>query len=258
MDHGLPETVARQLKEGEAVIGAALAERKGLRPGDEVVLQTPRGPARLRIADTAVSYTGGGLVVCLEWSVAHRLFGIDGADVFSVHADSGALAEVRPRLEALAREHGLLLHSAVEVRRMLDAAVAGVVGSLWGLLALGFVVAALGIANTLAMNVLEQTREIALLRVAGMSRRQVRRAILVQAVIMGILGLAGGAIAGLLTAYMIHLSLPPLLGRHFPFAASPWLIVGGSVVAMMLVLAAAWWPAQRAARLNLLTALHYE
>ena len=128
-----------------------------------------------------------------------------------------------------------MLHSALDVRRMFDAAVAGVVGSLWGLLALGFVVAAFGIANTLAMNVLEQTREIALLRVVGMTRRQVRRTILVQAVIMGIIGLAGGAIAGLLTAYMIHLSLPPLMGRHLTFAASPSLIAGCSVVALILV-----------------------
>jgi putative ABC transport system permease protein len=258
LEQGLPETVARQLRQGDVVVGAALAQRKGLRVGDRLVLGTPHGPAPLRIADTAVSYTGGGLVVCIEWSVAQRLFGGDGADAFVVHARADDLAAVRPRLEEVARQHGLLLHSALEVRRTLDAAVAGVVGSLWGLLALGFVVAALGIANTLAMNVLEQTREIALLRVVGMTRRQVRRTILVQAIIMGVLGLAGGLIGGLLTAYMIHLSLPSLLGRHLPFAASPALMAGGSVVAMLLVLAAAWWPAQRAARLNLLIALRYE
>ena len=107
------------------------------------------------------------------------------------------------------------------------------------------------------MNVLEQTREIALLRVVGMTRRQVRRTIFVQAIIMGVIGLAGGTIAGLLTAYMIHLSLPPLLGRHFPFAISPSLIVGCSR-RHAAVFAAAWWPAERAAGLNLLVALRYE
>jgi putative ABC transport system permease protein len=258
VEQGPPATVARRLEEGEVVVGATMAQRTGLRAGDHLVLQTPRGPVRARIADTVVSYTGGGLVVCIEWSVAQRLFGIDGADMFAVHAASDAVPEVRSRLEEFARQHGLILHSAVEVRRLFDAAVAGVVGSLWGLLALGFVVAVFGIANTLAMNVLEQTREIALLRVVGMTRLQVRRAILVQAMIMGIIGLAGGAIAGLLTAYMIHLSLPPLMGRHLLFAASPLLIAGCSAAALMLVVAAAWWPAQRAARLNLLIALRYE
>ncbi len=258
LERGLPQTVARQLERGEVVIGATMAQRTGLRAGDDLVLQTPRGPVRLRIADTAVSYTGGGLAVYIEWSVAQRHFGTEKADLFVVHATSDAMTAVRTRLEALAGQHGLILHSAVEVRRKFDTAVAGVVGSLWGLLALGFVVASFSIANTLAMNVLEQTREIALLRVVGMTRRQVRRTIFVQAIIMGVIALVGGSIAGLLTAYTIHLSLPPLMGRHLQFAASPSLIVGCSVAALLLVVAAAWWPARRAARLNLLVALRYE
>ena len=52
---------------------------------------------------------------------------------------------------------------------------------------LGFVVAAFGIANTLTMNVLEQTRELALLRVVAMTRRQVRRLVLAQAAISALL-----------------------------------------------------------------------
>ena len=61
----------------------------------------------------------------------------------------------------------------------------GVVGGLWGLLVLGSSSAAFGIANTLTMNVLEQTRELALLRVVAMTRCQVRKTILAQAVIIG-------------------------------------------------------------------------
>ena len=66
----------------------------------------------------------------------------------------------------------------------------------WGLLALGFVVGSFGIANTLTMNVLEQTRELALLRVVAMTRRQVRRTIIAQAVIIGFIGLGLGVAGG--------------------------------------------------------------
>ena len=194
----------------------------------------------------------------MEWSLAQRLFGIDGADLLVVHASPGELPEVGRRLEAVARKNGLMLHSALEVRRDFEAAIADVVGSLWGLLVLGFVVALFGIANTLAMNVLEQTGEIALLRVVGMMRRQVRRTIFVQAIIMGVIGLGSGSLAGLLTAYVIHLSLPPLLGRRLPFAASPWLFAGCSAAVLLLVAATAWWPARRTARMDLLVALRHE
>ena len=65
---------------------------------------------------------------------------------------------------------------------------------------LGFVVAAFGIANTLTMNVLEQTRELALLRVVAMTRRQVRKMVLSQAGIIGLIGLVLGTLAGIGTA----------------------------------------------------------
>ena len=52
-----------------------------------------------------------------------------------------------------------------------------VVGSLWMLLALGCTIATLGLVNTLTMNILEQTREIGMLRVIAMTRSQVRRMI---------------------------------------------------------------------------------
>ena len=66
------------------------------------------------------------------------------------------------------------------------------IAGLWGLLVLGLIVGAFAIANTLTMNVLEQTRELALLRVVAMTRWQVRKTILAQAIIIGVIGLTTG------------------------------------------------------------------
>ena len=109
---------------------------------------------------------------------------------------------------------------------MLDQMMGGVIGGLWAILALGFVVAAFGIANTLTMNVLEQTRELALLRVVAMTRRQVRRLVLLQAGIIGLIGLGLGIIDGISTAYAIGASMMPLLGYPVELRLAS-LVVGG-------------------------------
>ena len=123
---------------------------------------------------------------------------------------------------------------------------------------LGFVVAAFGIANTLGMNVLEQTRELALLRVVAMTRGQVRKLVLSQAGILGLVGVLLGMASGVVTAYLITLSMLPLIGYHIPFVLHPLLFAGCFLGAMLLVLLASLLPAERAARLDLLLALQYE
>ena len=117
---------------------------------------------------------------------------------------------------------------------------------------------ALGMANTLTMNVLEQTRELALLRVVAMTRRQVRKTILAQAAIIGVIGLFTGTLGGVVGSYTINLSSIPLFGHAADFAIHPVLVVSCFGIGMAIILLAAWIPAERAARLNLMIALQYE
>jgi putative ABC transport system permease protein len=255
---GDPADVRRRLNEGEVVIGTVLAHRSGLKVGDTINADTPAGPQRLRIAGTAIEYTVGGLVVYMERGVARRLLDIQGADLLLIRAQPDRLAEVEGRLRAIGREHGLMLHSFAELSRMLDALMSGLVQSLWVLIVLGLVVAAFGIANTLTMNVLEQTREIALLRVVAMTRGNVRKLFFAQASILGVIGLVSGGVLGVNTAYVISLCSAPLLGYPISFSLHPGLIAACLAAAFAIVLVAAWLPANRAAKSNLLVALQYE
>ena len=78
-----------------------------------------------------------------------------------------------------------MLQSFADLSRLVDRIMGGVEAGLWAILALEFIVAGFGIANTLTMNVLEQTRELGLLRIVAMTKQQVRRTIECQALIMG-------------------------------------------------------------------------
>lgn len=255
---GNPAEVRRALFRGEVVVGTVLAQRIGVKPGDEISLETRLGVQPLRVAATAVEYSVGGFVVYMERSLAKQLFQVEGVDAFLIHAEPNALTDTERRLAAFVDQHGLMLHSFADLSRLLDAIMVGVVRSLWGVLILGFIVAAFGIANTLTMNVLEQTREIALLRVITMTRWQVRKMIFAQATIIGVIGLLTGTVAGVNTAYLISLCMWPLLGYPVTFAVSPALLIGSSAAAFLIVLVAAWLPAERAARLNLLIPIKHE
>ncbi|MCC6511550.1 MAG: FtsX-like permease family protein [Pirellulaceae bacterium] len=116
----------------------------------------------------------------------------------------------------------------------------------------------MGLVNTLTMNILEQTRELGMLRVVAMTRQQTRRMILAQAVMMGMLGIIPGAIVGVFVSYAISLSAQAVLGHDIQFVFHPVLVGGAVILGMLIVLIASLIPAERAARLKLSSALQYE
>lgn len=246
------------LRNRQTVIGTVLAQRTGLGPGDSLPLETPEGTVMLPIAATANDYIGGGLTVYLDRNYAAELLGVDGVDAYVMRANPAERAAVEERLQDFCQANGLILQSYAELVSLIDTMINGVIASLWMLLALGSVIAAMGLVNTLTMNILEQTREIGMLRVVAMTRGQVRRMIFAQAALLGLLGLIPGTVAGVLVGYAISLSSYAVLGHEIVFHFRPLLIFGCLAGASFIVMLASLLPAERAARLKLSAALHYE
>jgi ABC-type antimicrobial peptide transport system permease subunit len=255
---GSQEEVRSGLAQGNVVIGTVLGNRIGAHTGDDITLDTPQGTHKLRIVGETTAYIGGGMVVYMEGQQSRQLMGIDKVDAFIIQADSRSIVQTENNLKDFCKQRNVLLFPFSELRKKLDALLNGIVGSLWGLMILGFVVGAFGMANTLSMNVLEQTRELALLRVVAMTRRQVRKTIVAQATIIGFIGLLTGTIGGLFGSWTINLCSIPLFGQAVPFAIHPLLLAICFVSGLTVILLSAWVPAERAARLNLLIALQYE
>jgi putative ABC transport system permease protein len=258
MKEGTIDEVRSGLARGEVVIGTILAHRLAKKLGDILEIETPKGLKKVPITGIATVYQAGGLVAYMEGQPAKELMGVSGVDTFIVGVDPKKVASVEPEIKKLCNDKGYFLHSFAELREKLNAKLDGVIGSLWGLMGLGFVMGALGMANTLTMNVLEQTRELALLRVVAMTRRQVRKTILAQAAIIGIIGMVTGTLGGMVGSYTINLSSIPLFGHAAAYAMHPSLVLACFGTGMAIILLAAWIPAERAARLNLLIALQYE
>jgi putative ABC transport system permease protein len=240
------------------VIGTVLAQRTGLKQGDQITLETLQGPKKVRIAGLTNEYLVGGLAIYMERNVAKRLLGVEGVDAYIIHADPKALRDVQTRLEALTKKYGVLLHSFVDLRSLIDGMVTGIDGCLWGILVLGFLVASFGVVNTLTMNVLEQTRELGLLRIVAMTRWQVRKTILGQAAIIAAIGVVPGVLSGVGVAYLISLGTTAATGHTVAFTFRPLLMVTCLVGALAVVLLSALVPTERAARIELAKALQYE
>ena len=158
-----------------------------------------------------------------------------------------ALAEDFPNIDVLTRAQ-FQDDQQAQVDQFLTVLIA--------ILTLSEIIAILGIINTLALSVYERTRELGLLRVVGMSRRQVRRMVRWESVVIAVLGGIVGLALGMLWGWAFARALEE---QGITVFSDPVvevvLFVGGSMVAGVL---AAVFPAWRASRLDVLDAIATE
>ena len=104
------------------------------------------------------------------------------------------------------------------------------------------------------MGVVERIREIGVLRAIGMSRRQVMRMVVVEATILGIVGVVLGSLAGLVAGALL-LQLGGGLGHP---GGLPWQSIGiAAILGLLLPAVAAVYPARMASRISIVSALHF-
>ena len=205
-------------------------------------------------------YQGNSVVSGVLVPQAIALPHLEKADAFTAFvaiAPGADEAAVRAGLErALADRPDLVVRSRSEYLAEELRGAALVLRLLYALLALAVVIGILGVANTLGLSVVERTREIGLLRALGLTRRQLRTVIRAEAALIavagGVLGIGGGLLLGgmfqraALRTGLLEAAVPAgqLLG-----------VLAGLAVAGV---AAAAWPARRAARTDVLAAIASE
>ncbi|MCA9135805.1 MAG: FtsX-like permease family protein [Planctomycetales bacterium] len=241
----LPE----ELEHGEVVIGSVLAKRAGdLSVGDKVDLETDSGKVSLTVAAIANDYMAGGLTMYMKRSFAERYLNVSGVDAYMVRAKDDARDHVKQELSSIVGNYGLMLQSSDDLQREVDGMMNGVIAGLWALILIGFVVGAAGIANTVAINILEQRMELVVLRVVGASLKQTRRIVASQALIMGLTALVPGVLSGALIGYLISLTRYTVSGHAVNFAFHPMLMIGTLLAGLIMIYAVASVSAIRATR----------
>jgi putative ABC transport system permease protein len=254
-----PEIRSGRLPRGDAEIAVAArwAQDKGVELGDDLVLRAGDQRRSLRVVgvyqrrelyDDSLAPTAA-LDGLLGVEPVTRLVFVTTDAGASPTAVAGRLAAV---VAGVPNSSAKATPAFVEDRTSSVDIILGIVNVL---LLFAVLVAGLGIANTLALSVVERTRELGLLRAVGMSRRRMRRMVRVEGVLIslfgGILGLVvgvgfGAALVSVLPAENAELTLPgPRLAALL-------------VIAGLLGVVAAALPARRAGRLDVLRAIAEE
>jgi putative ABC transport system permease protein len=123
----------------------------------------------------------------------------------------------------------------------------------YSLLVFAIAIAVLGIANTMALSVFERTHEFGLLRAVGMTRRQLKRSVQWEAIIVSVFGAALGVVVGVPLGIAVSVALPETVVKtvQIPFGTIVTILVASIIVGII----AAIGPARRAAKLDILDAI---
>ena len=234
------------------VVTEAFSRRYGVRVGDEVLLPTPAGQRGFRVAGIYYDYSSDRGGVVMDRRTFARHFGDARPVSLAVYLRGGADAErVRAQLlEAIGGRHRVFIHTNAtlrqEVLRIFDATFA----ITYALEIIAVVVAIMGVAGTLLTLILERRRELAMLRLVGADRRQVRKMVMLEAAMLGgvsqAIGLAVGILLSLVLIYVINVQS---FGWTIQFDLPVGFLAQMSVVILVATALAGLYPARLASRI---------
>ncbi|WP_406010243.1 ABC transporter permease [Streptomyces sp. NBC_00637] len=254
---------AAALAPGAIGMDVDFAEEHGVRPGSVLPVEFPGGrTTSLTVGALTDQDTGdgfgmqGGLFVGIATVEKYVPGGQDSA--LYVNAASGTSGEqLRPRLEkTLDAYPQVQARDQADYKKLVHDQIAVLLYLVYALLGLAIVIAVLGVVNTLALSVVERTREIGLLRAIGLGRRQLRRMIRLESVVIAVFGAVLGLALGLVWGVCIQqvLELQGMKAFAVPWGTIVAVVVGSAVVGVV----AALLPALRASRMNVLAAIAHE
>ena len=261
-DRSIPDAVEvmdgslADLGPGTVAIRTGLAYSAGISVGDEVDLSSwdAPGPPRRVVAVYDDAPTRGDAL--LLWSQLDDQFGrVDSDEVLVRRAPTATAATAHAALDAVLDRYPLVnVESQAERKAALDKELNKRLSQFGGLLAVSTVIAVLGIMSTLALSILERTRESATLRALGLAARQLRRMFLYEALLMGLVAALIGVGFGIGAGWVTAASLITTYGHGRPEVPVGQLL-GYVALATVAAMLAGALPARRATRASITAAM---
>jgi putative ABC transport system permease protein len=242
--------------DGALAVDQDSADAEGWAVGDELTLTTPSGSITAPVGAVINSAAlDAPVVVPLELFEEIQPQAADQVQMLLLKgADGVGLTELRDAVTAAAKPYVVLsVLDDEQFITQLAGQVTMILNILYALLGLSIVIAILGIVNTLALSVIERTREIGLMRAVGLGRAQLAGTITIESVLTALFG----TVLGLAVGVALAAGMPTVFASSgLTELAIPWGgLVTMLVIAVVVGILAAVWPAVRAARLPVLEAV---
>ncbi len=245
------DEVMAALDSGGAAVSEGFALRYGKALGDTIVLETPTGARALTVAGVYYDYSSDAGTVMMQQKQFARIFGDSTSNNVALYVRDTALIEpVREKIERrFGRAYSLVIYSNRALRDEALTVFDQTFAITYALQLVAVVVAAIGVANTLAALVVERSREIGILKAIGATSAQVRKMTLVQAGLIGVASQVLGSAAGLvLSMILIYVINRVSFGWTIQLTVSPAVLVFSGVLVVVTAFIAGLIPANAAAR----------
>ncbi|MGW0391935.1 ABC transporter permease [Streptomyces sp. NPDC003042] len=160
-------------------------------------------------------------------------------------------------VDALGKNPAMTVATRQDMRNEMGGIINLALNIMYGLLGMALIISVLGVVNTLAMSVFERTQEIGMLRAIGLDRGRVKNMIRLEAVVISLFGAVLGVVIGVFLAWAVGTTLTESVPDYelvLPYDRIGIFLLLAGVVGVL----AAMWPARSAARLNMLTAIKTE
>ena len=236
---------------GEVIVSESFSRRFLAPVGATIALATPSGPQPFRVAGVYYDYSTDRGVVLMDRATFTRWFGAQRPTSLSIYLRAGSHAEaVRARLlDRLGPSHHAFIHTnaslRAEVLRIFDATFA----ITYGLEAIAVLVALLGVVGTMLTLVIERREELTTLRFVGADRGQLRRMVMIESGLLGLVGEALGLATGLaLSVILIYVINVQSFGWTIQFHVPAAFLLQAGVVLLIVTTLAGAYPATVAAR----------
>ncbi|MFI1157040.1 ABC transporter permease [Streptomyces sioyaensis] len=249
------------IRAGTVAVSDEFAEKNGFGVGDTMDAATDATEPgerpttkKLKIvavyeANPAVVQVLGTLHDVMPYSFTHKL------DSILVKAEPGKAASLEHHIRAALGNNPLLkVQNTEQITKEARKNVTAVLNMMYGLLGMAVVIAVLGVINTLALSVIERTREIGMLRAIGLDRSGIKQMVRLESVVISLFGALLGIGTGTFLAWAGgHLMTSSMATYE---TALPWAKLGLFLaLALLIGVLAAIWPARNAARLNMLQSI---
>jgi putative ABC transport system permease protein len=255
------ESAYQRMQSGTAVmINGRYATQFGIGIGDTISLDGDHGPVNVDVVAIGLDYLNMKLpTIYIEQTSLTREYGVRN-DVFvlvntETDADLEQLEEAL--LDTTQAYPGFGIMSQEQLRLSQEKLTRGGTIGMNLMLSLLAAPALLGLANAMGINVIERTREIGMLRAVGAKRRQIRRMIVAESLLLCLMGIALGVVSGIMLSFVMT-GVLEFVGLNIPYDFPGVGVLTAIAAGLISGILAALIPARRASDLQIVAALAYE